>query len=68
MKKPTEQSTAHGRILEASDHADCVLNWIDGLVETGMAAFDDSTDEFPILHLRSGEVFLLGDSSITRVR
>jgi len=32
-------------------------------------ALNDSADEFPILHLRLGEeVFLLGDSSITRVR
>lgn len=68
MTKPTEQSTAHGRFLEARDDAACMLNWIDGLVEAGIAAFDDSADEFPILHLHSGEVFLLGDSSVTRVR
>ncbi len=53
---------------EMADEAVQVLGWINDMVTAGIARFDDRADEFPRLHLFSGEVLVLGNSSITRVR
>ena len=68
MNNTKDQAARFRRLDEPGDYAACVLSWLDCLVGAGIGAFDDSADEFPILHLRSGEVFVLGDSSITRMR
>ena len=68
MENTKNQANPFRRPDQTGDDVACVLSWMDGLVEAGMAAFDESAVEFPILHLHSGEVFLLGDSSVTRVR
>lgn len=51
---------------EMAADAAYVLRWIDDLVAAGIAQFD--ADEIPLLQLLSGEVFILGDSFITRLR
>ena len=51
-----------------ADDASCVLGWIDDMVAAGFAEFDDSKDDYPLLHLATGEVFVLGASELTRLR
>ncbi len=68
MKTSHISFPAHHLSREIEDDAAQVLGWIDDLVTVGIAEFDGSTDEFPLLRLLSGETFVLGDSSITRLR
>jgi hypothetical protein len=68
MKDSAITFPAHSLTREIADDAAQVLDWIDDLVVAGIAEFDDSADEFPLLHLVSGDIFVLSDSSITRVR
>jgi hypothetical protein len=68
MKKSNTTFPGQFASHEMADEAVQVLGWINDLVTAGIAKFDDRADEFPCLHLFSGEVFVLGNSSITRVR
>ena len=45
-----------------------VFGWIDDLSAASIAEFDSNAEERPMLTLLSGEVFILGDSAIIRVR
>jgi len=68
MKTFVIASPAHHLSSEVQDDAAQVLDWFDDLVAVGIAEFEHNPDEFPFFRLLSGETFVLGDSSITRLR
>ena len=45
-----------------------VLQALDLLVDAGLAVLGRDAELFPLLYLLSGEIFVLGDSWIMRVR
>ena len=67
MRSSLTMCPAFYRSRKRSDDVAQVLGWLDDLVTAGIAGFDDSADGFPLLSLLSGEAYLIGDSSITRV-
>ena len=68
MRISKTRFTAPTQPERPTDGAAHVFGWIDDLVAAGLAEFEASEDEYPLLHLLTGEAFVLGDSSITRVR
>ncbi len=67
MRSSLTMCPAFYRSRKRSDDVPQVLGWLDDLVTAGIAGFDDA-DGISLLHLVFGEVLVLGDSSITRVR